>query len=69
VVATSQIEVSGLASPGAVVTVNDNILIVGADGIFQTTISLDQGLNLIEVIASDDAGNQASIELTISYEP
>lgn len=69
VVNASQIEVSGRASPGAVVTVNDNILIVGADGQFTTVISLDEGPNLIEVIASNDSGSELSVELTVTYEP
>lgn len=66
---TSQITVSGTASPGEVVTVNDNIILVGADGKFQTTISLDEGPNLIEIIASNNAGNETSVELTVTYEP
>lgn len=66
---TAQIEVSGIASAGAVVTVNDNIIIVGADGQFKTTIALDEGPNLIEIIASNDAGSETSVELTITYEP
>lgn len=66
---TPQIEVSGMASAGAVVTVNDNIIIVGADGQFKTTIALDEGPNLIEIIASNDSGSETSVELTVTYEP
>jgi hypothetical protein len=66
---TAQIEVTGVASPGAVVTVNEIILIAGADGKFSTTVSLDQGPNLIEVVASDDSGSETSVELTVTYEP
>ncbi|MBI3740010.1 MAG: hypothetical protein HY258_13265 [Chloroflexi bacterium] len=69
VVNTPQIEVSGMASAGAVVTVNDNIIIVGADGQFKTTIALDEGPNLIEIIASNDSGSETSVELTVTYEP
>ena len=69
VVNTSQIQVSGVASPGNVVTVNDEIILVGGDGQFQATISLDEGPNLIEVIASDDAGNETSVDLTVTYAP
>jgi hypothetical protein len=68
-VSTSQITVSGIASPGAVVTVNDDILIVGADGKFSATIALDAGPNLIEIIASNDAGSETSVELIVTYEP
>ena len=68
-VSTAQIQVSGLASPGEVVTVNDSIIVVGADGQFQTTVSLDQGPNLIEVIASNNSGNETNVELTVTYLP
>ena len=69
IVSAPQIQVNGLATPGEVVTVNDNIIIVGSNGQFQTTVSLDQGPNLFEVIASNNAGAETSVELTITYQP
>ena len=69
IVNSPQINVSGTASPGEVVSVNDSVIVVGADGKFNAAISLDQGPNLIEVVASNDTGNQTSIELTVIYEP
>ncbi len=69
VVNTPQLQVSGAASPGAVVTVNDNVLIVGADGSFSTTISLDMGPNLVEIIASNDSGDSKTLDLTVTYQP
>ena len=65
----AQIEVSGTASPNAVVSVNDNVIVAGADGRFVTTVSLDEGPNLIEVITSNNSGNQLSAEITVTYEP
>jgi len=69
VVNTSQIEVSGTASPGAVVSVNDDITTAGADGRFTAGISLDEGPNLIEIIASNNSGSELSAEITVTYEP
>jgi len=69
VVNTPQVDVIGSAPAGAVISVNDEILIVGDDGQFKTTVSLDEGPNLIEIIASDDNGNETSFILTIIYEP
>jgi len=69
VVNTPQMDVIGSAPAGAVISVNDEILIVGDDGQFKTTVSLDEGPNLIEIIASDDNGNETSLILTIIYEP
>ncbi len=69
VVNAAQVLVSGTASPGAVVTVNDAILVVGGDGTFQSTVALDQGPNLVEVIASNASGSETTIDLTVTYEP
>ena len=66
---TPQVDVIGSAPAGAVISINDDILIVGADGQFKTTVALDEGPNLIEVVASDDNGNETSFILTITYEP
>ena len=62
-------EVSGFAPAGTVISINDEILIVGDDGQFQAITSLEEGPNLIEIIASDEAGNDASVLLTVTYEP
>lgn len=64
-----EIQVQGVTSAGAVVSVNDAILIAGADGKFETTVTLQEGPNLIEIIASDDTGNEVSDDLAVTYEP
>ncbi|HLA07083.1 MAG TPA: hypothetical protein VJ022_06550 [Anaerolineales bacterium] len=69
VINTLQVEVTGSASAGAVISIDEEILIVGVDQQFKTTISLDEGPNLIEIIASDENGNEMSVLLTITYEP
>ena len=69
VINTPQVDVIGSAPAGAVVSVNDEILLIDDDQQFESTISLDEGPNLIEIIASDDNGNEISLLLTITYEP
>ena len=69
VVNTPQVEVIGTAPVGAVVTVNEDILIVNTDGQFKSIVSLEEGPNLIEILASDEDGNETSLLLTITYEP
>jgi putative hemolysin len=64
-----QCQVIGITAPGAVVTVNDEMAIAGADGSFQATIALEAGPNLIEVLASDASGAEAFIQLTVTYGP
>ena len=69
VVNTSQVDVIGAAPARSVVSVNDEILIIGDDQQFKTTLSLDEGPNLIEILASDENGNETSLLLTVTYEP
>lgn len=66
---TPQVDVIGSAPAWSVVSVNDDILLVGDDGQFKITIALDEGPNLIEIVASDDNGNETSLILAVTYEP
>ena len=69
VVDTPEVDVLGSAPAGAVVSVNDEIRIVGSDSHFKVTVPLEDGPNLIEIIASDENGNELSTLLTVTYEP
>jgi len=69
VVNTSIVEIVGEAPAGSVVSIGDDILIVGADGVFKHIVSLEEGPNVIEIIASDANGNQAFVLLGVFYEP
>jgi hypothetical protein len=60
------IEVKGHTSPGAVVSVNAVVSIADANGNFDAIVSLDEGPNIIETVASDEAGNQASVTLIVT---
>ena len=60
------VEVMGRTSPGAVVSVNDEIAVADTQGTFVVTIALEEGPNIIEVIASDDEGNEAMASLTVT---
>ena len=64
-----QVDVIGSAPAGTVVSINEEILIVGDDQQFKITVSLDDGPNLIEIVASDENGNEMSLLLTVTYEP
>jgi hypothetical protein len=66
---TAEISVKGQAPADTVVTVNDDILVVGSDGTFESQVSLDQGPNVIEIVASDTNGDEVSFEVTVTYQP
>ncbi|HEU0293496.1 MAG TPA: hypothetical protein VFR47_12215 [Anaerolineales bacterium] len=69
VVSAPQVDVIGSAPAGSVVSVNEEILLVGDDQQFHTVVLLEEGPNLIEIIASDENGNETSALLVVTYEP
>ena len=66
VININKVEVRGRTSPGAVVSVNDEITTADTQGIFTNTITLEEGPNIIEVIASDEEGNEARTSLVVT---
>ena len=64
-----EVDVIGTAPAGTVVSVNDEIVLVGDDGEFKVTLSLEEGPNLIEIVASDINGNEVTHLLTVVFEP
>lgn len=62
-----RLEVKGTTDIGTRVTVNDRVVIVGADGRFTMTIGLNSGENVLVVVATDVAGNQTRKEVTVTY--
>ena len=69
VVRTRTVPISGLTSPDALVSVNGILVDVDSEGGFTTSVSLNDGTNLVEVFASDFKGNDVSAVLTIIYIP
>ena len=69
IVNTPQVDVIGSAPSGTVVSVNDDILVVGDNGQFRSIVPLEEGPNLIEIVASDDNGSETDLTLTVIYEP
>ncbi len=70
VVKDAILRVLGRTSPDAVVSVNGKIIrTVDIEGNFSTLVSLVEGPNLLEVIATDYRGGQASQVLTVIYAP
>jgi hypothetical protein len=60
------IEVEGHTDPGAVVSVNAVVTIADANGNFDAIVSLNEGPNTIEIVASDETGSQASVTLIVT---
>jgi hypothetical protein len=61
--------VIGQTEPNAIVSVNDTVGLANADGRFSLAVPLEEGPNVLEVIASNKAGEQTSLILTVLYQP
>ena len=66
---TPEVDVTGTAPDGTVISVNEELVLVGGDGSFKLTLSLEEGPNLIEIVASDINGSEVTQLLTVMYEP
>ena len=69
VVSTSPIRVSGTTSPDAEVSVSGTLIDVDAQGNFAAMVELEEGPNVIEVIATDYGDNEDYCILTVIYTP
>ena len=63
---TAQLMIQGTTMPGAVVSIDGNLADIDAQGNFGGAVALDEGANEIDVMASDDQGNQISTSLFIT---
>ena len=53
----------------AVVTINDTVVEPNIDGQFSLTVDLEDGPNIIEVVASVASGEQLDLVLVVFYLP
>lgn len=66
---SASLQVTGATIPEATLSVNGASVGVDGQGNFSTTIQLEEGPNLVEVVASDYDGNEVSSLLEIVYIP
>lgn len=64
-----KVVVSGKTDPDNSVTVNGSTVIVNSEGNFQTSIGINDGDNLITIIASNNFTNTNQIQKTVKYTP
>ena len=53
----AEVQIIGKTEPGAIVTVGGQVIPISSLGEFQTTVNLLEGINLLEVVSQDQAGN------------
>ena len=68
VVAVPNLDIKGKVSRDAVLSLNDNTYLIPA-GSFSKPITLAEGPNAIQIVASDTSGNEVDLILTVTYQP
>ena len=68
-VSESSLEIAGRTTVDALVSINDAVVEVDGDGRFVTAVDLEEGPNVVEVVASNAAGEQFDEVLLVIYEP
>jgi hypothetical protein len=63
---TTQFTIQGVTLPGAVVSIDGDLVDTDDHGGFVGVTALDEGANEIEIVASDDQGNQANTSIFVT---
>ena len=62
---TNTVSISGNTAPDALLSINGVLIDVDGNGRFTSTLTLQEGPNVIEILASNFQGNKVSAVLTI----
>ena len=65
----SRIELLGSTRVDAIVTINDTVVEPDGDGLFSLSVDLEEGPNIIEIVASVASGEQKDLVLVVIYIP
>ena len=63
-----QVDLKGQVNKTAVLTVNDDIFLL-EKGAFSQPVQLTEGINALQIVASDMDGNEVDLILSITYQP
>ncbi len=69
VVSASTMPLAGRTGPNAIVSINGRSVPVNRFGYFSSTMFLEQGPNLIDVVATNDDGQTLSTVIAVIYRP
>ena len=67
-VKSASLTVKGVSTPGADVSVNEADTTADKSGNFTATVMLDEGENILIIVASDTDGNYAEKEVSVTYD-
>lgn len=59
--------IRGQTLPDAVVSINGALVEVDANGNFSLRVTLDEGANVFDIIATDEEANEVTLELIVFF--
>ena len=62
------IHVTGQAPAETVISLNEDIFLVADEGVFSIPVTLEEGPNVLELVASNIDGDEIDLILTVVYE-
>ena len=68
IVNTPQVNLTGWTNSDTVMTINNDIYTLDGQKAFSIPLTLEEGPNAIEIVASDNSGNEIDLVMTITYE-
>jgi len=66
---THKVLVNGITEDATKITINGRIVVMKTDGSFSYSMPLNDGENKLKITAHDPAGNETSVERTVTYTP
>lgn len=68
VTSAAQVAITGSVSENVTMSVNDDIYLLKA-GNFSQPVTLQEGVNVLQIVVSDESGNEIDLVLTVTYTP
>ncbi len=64
---TNTVTVNGMTDDNVTVTINDRVVVIKTDNSFSYGYPLNEGDNILNIVATDAAGNQTTIQRKVTY--
>jgi bacillopeptidase F len=61
------VTVNGMTDDNVTVTINDRMVVIKTDNSFSYNYPLNEGDNILKIVATDTAGNQTTLERKVTY--
>lgn len=64
---TNTVTVNGITDDNVTVTINDRVVVIKTDNSFTYRYPLNEGDNILNIVATDASGNQTTVQRKITY--